>query len=443
MIKKILKSKWSLLIMLVCWLMLLWSRTFIGLANGCETSAFDVLGTSVLMLFFTFIWGCNLFLWDDEMRFFYKDDELQEKYGEDDAGEKDDFCDKLSYRSSGTTDGYNFGLSTSLCAVLVLVVICMFSFAMTGWTEWLNLFNDSTYMQIGWWNINKKYIFDVLMLIVFPAWSTFILRKVKESGFSITAVCSGSVQILALTLMGFLLYMRRPNIWLVEMAIVNVVTLILIVRSYIWKDIRKKGNVAALLILYMLLWLALLSMFYYNGQSITEYMGLADSSPMNSYFTNVSKIIGNASFTGQSLELVNDPYVLQFLEDSHYLLTSILFYAGWLPAILLMAVELVFIIASAGVIVQNQRHDGRDTILQTILFGLFIRVVGGILYSFGISIPILLPFTGSVGVATDTICIGILILSFLSSRFEDYSDLIAEEILEDLEEEDDDEEYDE
>ena len=108
-----------------------------------------------------------------------------------------------------------------------------------------------------------------------------------------------------------------------------------------------------------------------------------------------------------------------------------------------MAVELVFIIASAGVIVQNQRHDGRDTILQTILFGLFIRVVGGILYSFGIPIPILLPFTGSVGVATDTICIGILILSFLSSRFEDYSDLIAEEILEDLEEEDDDEEYDE
>ncbi|MCI8582944.1 MAG: hypothetical protein HFH13_07420 [Dorea sp.] len=443
MIKKILKSKWSLLIMLVCWLLLLWSRTFIGLANGCETSAFDVLKTSVLMLFFTFIWGCNLFLWDDEMRFFYKDDELQEKYGEDDAGEKDGFCEKLSYRSSGTTDGYNFGLSTSLCAVLVLAVICMFSFAMTGWTEWLNLFNDSTYMQIGWWNINKKYIFDVLMLIVFPAWSTFILRKVKESGFSITAVCFGSVQILALTLMGFLLYMRRPNIWLVEMVIVNVVTLILIVRSYIWKDIRKKGNVAALLILYMLLWLALLSMFYYNGQSITEYMGLADSSPMNSYFTNVSKIIGNASFTGQSLELVNDPYVLQFLEDSHYLLTSILFYAGWLPAILLMAVELVFIIASAGVIVQNQRHDGRDTILQTILFGLFIRVVGGILYSFGIPIPILLPFTGSVGVATDTICIGILILSFLSSRFEDYSDLIAEEILEDLEEEDDDEEYDE
>jgi len=442
MIKKILKSKWSPLIMLICWLLLLWSRTFIGLANGCETSAFDILRISVLTLVFTFMWGCNLFLWDDETGFFYEDDEpeVTEKPFHEEEG---DLFEKLSCRFSGTTDGYSSGLRTSLCVVLVLAVFCMFSFAMAGWADWLDLFSDSTYMQIGWWSINKKYIFDVLMLIIFPAWSTFILRKVKESDFSIKAVYSGSVQILALTLMGFLLYMRISNIWLVELAVVNVVTLILAVRSYIWKDVRKKGNVVALLILYALVWIALLAMFYHNGQSVADYMGFADSSPMNSYFTNISKILENASVTGQSSVLVNDPYVLQFLEDCHYLLPSILFYSGWLPAILLMVVEVVFMISSAGVIVQNQRHDGRDTILQTIWVGLFARVAGGILYSFGVPIPILLPFTGSIGVIADTICIGILILSFLSNRFEEYFYLIAEEILEDWDEEDDDEEHDE
>ena len=81
------------------------------------------------------------------------------------------------------------------------------------------------------------------MLIIFPAWSTFILRKVKESSFSIRVVVSGSVQILTLTLIGFLLYMRRPNIWIVELAVVNVLTSILAVRSYIWKAVKKKGNI--------------------------------------------------------------------------------------------------------------------------------------------------------------------------------------------------------
>lgn len=75
---------------------------------------------------------------------------------------------------------------------------------------------------------------------------------------------------------------------------------------------------------------------------------------------------------------------------------DILFYLGWLPAILLMVVEVVFMISTAGVTIQNQQCDGRDIVLQAIWIGLLLRVSGGILYSFGVPIPILLPFTGSV-----------------------------------------------
>lgn len=437
MIKKILKSKWSMVIMFICWLLLVGSRTFIGLANGCETSVFSILWKSGLALITTFMWGCSLFLLDNEIGFFYKDSEAEENVYDD--GEDEFLKEKLS-GSAETTGGYCLGLEKSLCIVLTLAVFCMFSFAMAEWKDWIDLFSDSTYMRIGWWIINKKCIFDILMLLIFPSWSTFILRKVKESSFSIKAVFSGSVQILALTLIGFLLYMRNSNIWLVELAVVNTVTLVLAVRSYIWKVVKKKRNVVALLVLYAFVWIALLSMFYHNGQSVYDYMGFSDVNSMDGYFTNVRKIFENATFIGQSTILIKDPYVLQFLKGSYYLLPSILFYVGWLPAILLMVVEVVLMISAAGVIARNQQSDGRDIMLQTIWIGLFARVAGGILYSFGVPIPILLPFTGSIGVVADTICIGILSLSFLANKFDGYIDLIAEKIIDEWDKDDEDDE---
>lgn len=436
MIKKVLKSKWSIVIMFICWLLLLWSRTFIGLANGCETSVFDIFGKAVVALVTTFMWGCNLFLWDDEIGFFYKDSKSEES----------DFCDEdeRTFGLEETTDGYGFGLGTSLCVVLVLAVFCMLSFVMSDWKEWIDLFSNDIYIRIGEWNINKKCVFDILMVLIFPSWTTFILRKVKENDFSVKAVFSGSMQILALTLIGFLLYMRTSRIWIIELAVVNVVTLILAVRSYIWKTVQKKGNVLALLILYGVVWIVLLAMFYHKGQSIYDYMGFADLNSKNGYFFNIRKILENASFIGQSVVLLRNPYILQFLEGSHYLLPSILFYLGWLPAILLIVVEVVFMISTAGVIIQNQQHDGRDIMLQTIWIGLFVRVLGGILYSFGVPIPILLPFTGTVGIIVDTVCSGILILSFVFNKLERYSELIEDKIIDEfLEEWDDDEEDDE
>ena len=390
MIKKVLKSKWSIVIMFICWLLLLWSRTFIGLANGCETSVFDILGKAVVALVTTFMWGCNLFLWDDEIGFFYKDSKSEES----------DFCDEdeRTFGLEETTDGYGFGLGTSLCVVLVLAVFCMLSFVMSDWKEWIDLFSNNIYIRIGEWNINKKCVFD----------------------------------------------MRTSRIWIIELAVVNVVTLILAVRSYIWKAVQKKGNVLALLILYEVVWIVLLAMFYHKGQSIYDYMGFADLNSKNGYFFNIRKILENASFIGQSVVLLRNPYVLQFLEGSHYLLPSILFYLGWLPAILLIVVEVVFMISTAGVIIQNQQHDGRDIMLQTIWIGLFVRVLGGILYSFGVPIPILLPFTGTVGIIVDTVCSGILILSFVFNKLERYCELIEDKIIDEfLEEWDDDEEDDE
>lgn len=450
MINKILKSKWSLVIVLIAWLVLIWSRTFIGIANGCGINEFEILGKCVLTVFLTFVWGCNLYVWDDETGFFYIEEETEnmEETGvsEEQADCEDEESDeveslfvKLFETGDCNRESVN-GLQISLCVVLTLTVICLMSFALSGWMDWLDLFSDSTYMQIGWFVINKKYIFDILVIIVFPIWATFIIRNMKESEFTTGAVFSGSVQILALTLIGFLLYMGRSNIWIIEMAVLNVSTLILSVQGYAWKHIRKKGNATALLIMYALFWIALISIFYHSGQSVAGFMGLTDATQTTGYFTNVHKIAENASFVGQSSTLLNDPYVISFMKDSHYLIPSVLFYGGWLPAIFLMFVEVIFIIALAGVLVQTKQHDGRDIMLNIIWVGFLIRVLIGFLYSFGAPIPILLPFTGTAGIITDSICMGMLLMGYLNRKLNLFCKLYGySDLYEDFEEWENDE----
>ena len=495
MIRKIFRSKWNLVIMLVTWLVLIWSHTFVKMANGFGTTSFEVLGKCVVTILLTFLWGCNLYAWDDETGFFPKEEEMDKSVpisGKEDSEESDlgktyteemkieesdsekadirkaehenagsvetedakasgmveervDLDDEESYaveslfmklketESCCRESGHNSGLRNSLCVVLAIAVICLLSFALSDWTDGLDLFGDSTYMQIGWFCINKKYVYDLLAVIIFPLWTTFIIRKVKESKFTIDSVFSGIIQILALTLIGFLLYMRRTNIWLIEMAILNVITLILAVRGYAWRDIPQKGNAVGLLTMYALFWIALISIFYHSNQTITDFMGFTDTTQVNSYFTNVHKIVENASFVGQNSTLLNDPKVAFFIRSSYYLIPSVLFYGGWLPAALLMIVEVIFIFALAGVLVQAREHDGRDIMLDMILGGFFLRVIIGFLYSFGVPIPILLPFAGKTGIVTDSICMGMLLLGFVNKKWNDWCDCLENDLLEDLE----------
>lgn len=494
MIRKILKSKWSLVILIVAWLVLIWSRTFIGMANGCGITVFEILGKCSLTVFLTIMWGCSLYAWDDEIGLFYKDDETdrsipvssggnneetdskeaeleevdleQTAFGEtehedvaptetkilkiadaSEENEKSDTVESLFMKWLETEDPdsesvHSSGLRNSLCVVLTLTVICMLSFALSDWTDWLDFFSDSTYMQIGWFCVNKKYLYDVLAVIIFPLWTTFIIRKLKESKFTAGAVFSGIMQILALTLIDFLLYMGKPNIWLIEMAVLNVITLVLAVRGYVWKNIWKKGNAVALLIVYALFWIGLISIFYHSGQSVFGFMGFTDTTQATSYFTNVHKIAENASFVGQNSAMLNDPYVLSFMKDSHYLIPSVLFYGGWLPTMLLMLAEVVFLVAMAGVSVQAREHDGRDIMLDMIWIEFLIRVVAGLLYSFGLPTPILLPFAGTTGIITDSICMGMLLVGYANKKWNIWCEGWEEDFMEDWEDdeyEDDDE----
>lgn len=91
--------------------------------------------------------------------------------------------------------------------------------------------------------------------------------------------------------------------------------------------------------------------------------------------------------------------------------------------IVLIFVEVIFIVALAGVLIQAREHDGRNIMLDIIWVGFLIRVISGLLYSFGIPTPILLPFSGTTGVITDSICMGMLLIGYLNRKLKLWCDL--------------------
>jgi hypothetical protein len=306
-------------------------------------------------------------------------------------------------------------------------------------------------MTIAFLTINKKYAYDVIMMIIFPLWSAYILKKIRKSSFSGWAVFSGGVQILVLTLIECMLYMESSNIWRVELAFVNIITLILGYRIYIWDKVQKKGNAVVLLIGYGLFWGLLLSMFHYSGESAVEYMAGVlrwDFSSPDSYISNVKTLVENAAYIGQSNNLLMDSYILDFLYESPNPIMSALFHGGWIAAIAVIVLEIVFA-AAAGVLVLRKGKKQRmfDIVLYIAWLSLAIRVVAGILYTFGVPIPILLPFTSTVGIRMDSMAMGILILGYLIETLQGFFnkvlDDMIEDIVEDVEEPDDIEEPEE
>lgn len=71
--------------------------------------------------------------------------------------------------------------------------------------------------------------------------------------------------------------------------------------------------------------------------------------------------------------------------------------------------------------------------LDVILVGFFIRVAAGLLYSFGVPTPIMLPFSGTTGIITDPICMGMLPMGYANKKFNIWCEIWEEDFPEDWE----------
>lgn len=164
----------------------------------------------------------------------------------------------------------------SMFFVGCLSFLCLLAFVFEIWTD-ITVFTDATYIEFGFIGINKKYMFNPILFIIFPLWTQTIFRGIREEGYSIKGILSGTAQLFKLSLILYLLFMKLPNIWLIELATIEIIIVVTAIKKYIWNECsKKKGNVLVLIVVYVFFWCALLAVFYRPGMTFSQFSYVGD-----------------------------------------------------------------------------------------------------------------------------------------------------------------------
>lgn len=387
-------------ISVVCWLTFIWLRTFTYMANYNEgTGVYRFLLAAIITMIGTF------FYWS-----LFKPEEsaglISFLFG-------DEFEECLKETTVGTTKKWSI-LRKSMFFVGCLSFLSLLAFVFEIWTD-IMVFTDAAYIEIGVVDINKKYMFDLILLIIFPLWTQTIFRGIREEGYSIKGILSGAVQLLMLSLISYLLFMKLPNIWLIELAAIEIIIVATGIKKYVWKECsEKKGNVFALIGVYVFFWCALLAAFYRPGMTFSQFSYGGD---WEAYQDSVKQIIAGAAAFGTSSELVSNRVVVDFLADrNNYLLVG-LYYGGWVSGVAIIAALLLFLITTYRLLGVHAVFNRNYLVYKASWWMLAMRIIWGIPYSMGIiAMPITLPFAGKIGLYMDTIAFGLLIWSVFEAR---------------------------
>ena len=148
--------------------------------------------------------------------------------------------------------------------------------------------------------------------------------------------------------------MKLPNVWLIELAIIETIEVIAGVIKYSWKTVKRKGNVIALIGIYVVFWCVLLAIFHYPGQTITQYTYGND---WVAYKENVSELLAGASAFGSSPVLAHNPLVHEFLTDRNNYLLVALYYRGSVAAGFVVILLILFLITTRRMLGKHAKYN--------------------------------------------------------------------------------------
>lgn len=127
--------------------------------------------------------------------------------------EEEEFSQENPDAAEMAADGKRSGtLQKSMTAVFVLAMIFLAALALEARTSFFSFYADRGYISAGFINIDKAYFYDVLLVCVFPFWIQMIFKGLEEEQFCYKSVASACMQVAALTIMQFLLFMEKSNI---------------------------------------------------------------------------------------------------------------------------------------------------------------------------------------------------------------------------------------
>ena len=293
--------------------------------------------------------------------------------------------------------------SGMLCLILLTALILELS------CDSFSVYGDKE-IRLWIFEIPKKYLFDVEAIIFFPLSVEVIFKAMRKEEFSRRSTVFACLQIFSLSVAEYLVFYAMANIWLVDLAVLNIVTLSVAIHKYVWNsNLVRKGNIVGFILLYVLIWITGLHLLGRGSKDIASYMYRGD---WDEYTEYVSVLVRNASFFGTSGKLTGMESVREWLYNQSNFIQQLLYYGGWSSVIGLLAFMTGFLVTAFKMLGKRHFQIHRHQVIYMTAFGMFVsRTVMGSLYAFAlVPYPVALPFAGTTGIITDSIAFALLLI---------------------------------
>lgn len=271
---------------------------------------------------------------------------------------------------------------------------------------------DSKVIHLFGEEFPKKYLFDSVVIVLFPASISMVLASVKGTT-SLAVKITSAGEILILTLIEYFLFYGLGYVWLLDMAMLNIVAVFAGMNYIPVLTGRRNGNKIAWMILYVLFYIILLEGLKKNTVSFTCLLYRGD---WCNYQECVRMLMDNAAFWGQDGRLT----IMSVMQETLLcgrgnFIHSLLYYFGWASVFVYIVTLIVFFCCLLKFLHPKRKgENGIYAVSAAAFWNLLLRAVGGILYSFAVvPFQIALPFAGKVGFVADMCCVLLLLYNHL------------------------------
>lgn len=342
------KAIWTLALAILEWVVLLcvYDSTFLPYRKDYST-----MGTFVF--FPCMILGIALLYWNTryicDARFWIG---IKKWVGDDD--------DWLEYLNATvfieTEEPSQFGKTLTATGILVFMIFLILERSL----ECVSV-TYSTDILIGHFRFSKRYLVFPVAFILFPLILQNIFREMKESGEDRNRLLLGWIQIVILTIITCLHFMKVSFFDLVSLAMIEAFTVCAGIRKYLWGNENSKKDVLLSLGVYIIMWLVLLCICYHPYR---------------------------------------DSFFVHPLYDS----------TDWVAASIVTTLYVLFLIQTRKLLGKSAMGNRNWLVYSAAFLHLAIQTIGGTLYALEIMpYPVSLPFTGDVGLIIDTIAFALLL----------------------------------
>ena len=266
------------------------------------------------------------------------------------------------------------------------------------------------------------YLYDLIVLFIFPLWTGFAVKKMRDSQFRTSTVVFGVIQILALSIVEILLFKELSGNSMFLLLYFNLSTVLVEIKLFVWENCKKRWISVLLFFAYGVFLTGVLLVLAGSVQALPAYIGIALTGDASSsyYQANLTKLLDFTTVRGASAVLTNDPSVVNFVAASHNPLFCAIYYNGWRGVYLLLAVEALFLFSIIFLMEKEPAKNATllDVAAHTAAIFLVVKVIFGILYSFqaDISFNVSLPFVGVKGIIMDSAAMGLVLYYGISEH---------------------------